>query len=341
MLELQTQVSLQALNSFGFSSVAERYTEITQPEQLPDLIDYCQEQSLPCLLLGGGSNLVLSAQVPGVVARIRLQGIEVLSRTQQSVRVRVAAGEPWHEAVSWLLDQGFYGLENLALIPGTVGASPVQNIGAYGVELKDRVTAIHVYDTLQSLFTQLTPSECQFSYRDSLFKSVEPGRYIITAVEFELFLNSDQLVLNYQALQETCETLAGCDAITPRHLFDAVCQLRRSKLPDPAKLGNAGSFFKNPHVSKAQFQQLKQAFSDLVAYPEGEGYKLAAGWLIEACGWKGKHFEQVGVYANQSLVLVNYGGGNRSQIEGLAAQIQDSVYNAFAVRLEPEPRYYP
>lgn len=341
MLELQAQVSLQALNSFGFNSVAERYTELTQPAQLPELIDYCHEQNLPCLLLGGGSNLVLSARVPGVVARVMLRGIEVVSRRQHTVRVRVAAGEPWHETVSWLLDQGFYGLENLALIPGTVGASPVQNIGAYGVELKDRVAAVHVYDTLQSQFTQLTPSECQFSYRDSLFKSVDPGRYIITAVEFELFLKPDHLVLNYQALQETCATLAGSQVVTPRHLFDAVCQLRRSKLPDPVRLGNAGSFFKNPHVSAAKFQALKLTFSNLVAYPEGEGYKLAAGWLIEACGWKGKHFEQVGVYDRQSLVLVNHGGGDRVQIESLADQIRNSVYKLFGVWLEPEPRYYP
>ncbi|QEW06517.1 UDP-N-acetylmuramate dehydrogenase [Nitrincola iocasae] len=341
MLGLQKQISLRALNSFGFDSVAERYTEITQKAQIPALIDYCQEHALPCLLLGGGSNLVLSAHVPGVVARIRLQGIEVISRSQQTVRVRVAAGEPWHETVSWLLDQGFYGLENLALIPGTVGASPVQNIGAYGVELKDRVTAVNVYDTLQRQFTQLSPSECQFSYRDSLFKSVEPGRYIITSVEFELFLTPDHLVLNYQALQETCTTLAGSLAITPRHLFDAVCQLRRSKLPDPATLGNAGSFFKNPHVNEVKFQALKQTFSSLVAYPEGAGYKLAAGWLIESCGWKGKQFGQVGVYARQSLVLVNYGGGDRSQIEALALQIQDAVYSIFGVWLEPEPRYYP
>ncbi|KGK43170.1 hypothetical protein LH51_01670 [Nitrincola sp. A-D6] len=341
MLEVQKQVSLQALNSFGFSSIADSYTEITEPSQLPLLIDYCQAHKLPWLLLGGGSNLVLSAHVPGVVALIKLQGVDITSLEPPYVRVRVAAGEPWHETVSWLLSQGYYGLENLALIPGAVGAAPVQNIGAYGVELKDRVTGVDVYDTLQGQFTRLSSAECQFNYRDSLFKSVEPGRYIITAVEFELFTNPDHLVLNYQALQKTCEVLAGSQVITPRHVFDAVCQLRRNKLPDPAMLGNAGSFFKNPWVSQAKYQILRQNFTDLVAYPDAGGYKLAAGWLIEACGWKGKHYEKVGVYAKQSLVLVNYGGGDREQIESLATQISDSVHAVFGIWLEPEPRYYP
>lgn len=341
MLAFQTDFSLQRYNSFGFSAVAERFVAVEDIATLIPLVNHCQQQRLPLLLLGGGSNLVLSDWIPGVVAHMALKGVEVRRREGTRAWLRIAAGEPWHETLEYLLQQGFYGLENLALIPGTVGAAPVQNIGAYGLELKDRLTGVEVYDTQEQRMRTLSPEFCQFGYRESLFKSEAPGRYIITAIEVCLSTEPDVMKLEYQALRETCEALAQGDAITPQHLFAAVCQLRQSKLPDPRLIGNAGSFFKNPYVSSAEYQHLKAQYPSLIGYPEGDLVKLAAGWLIEACGWKGKSVRNVGVYEKQALVLVNHGGGNRAQIEELAAAIGQTVEQRFGVKLEAEPRFYP
>lgn len=341
MLRVQQQHSLTHLNSFGFQSVAEYFFEIQNSTELPDLLTYCRQLKLPLLLLGGGSNVILSDRIPGVVALMAMKGQQIEFHDLHRVLLTVAAGESWHETVKYSLEQGCFGLENLALIPGTVGAAPVQNIGAYGVELKDRLSRVEVFDTQEQVMRWLSPSECHFGYRESIFKSIEAGRFIITQVEFSLTTHSDQLNLEYQALRETSEKYAAGDPITPLHVFDAVCYLRQQKLPNPADIGNAGSFFKNPRVNLQEYLQLKESFPDLVGFADGDAYKLAAGWLIEACGWKGKRLESVGVYEKQALVLVNRGGGNRQQIERIASAIQHDVEQRFAVRLEVEPRYYP
>ena len=341
MLTLQKDYPLKSLNTFGFDTVAENFIEIESRDRLVAVVNYCQSNHFPLLVLGGGSNLILSDQIPGVVARMQIKGVEVISEQGDQLQLKVAAGENWHDTVVYAMSQGFFGLENLALIPGTVGAAPMQNIGAYGVELKDRVAWVDVLDTQTHQLLSLSSLDCQFSYRDSVFKSVEPGRYIITDVVFNLTRDATQLNLEYLALKDTCEALAKGLSITPYHVFDAVCQLRRQKLPDPAVIGNVGSFFKNPRVSVVEYERLKTEFPALVGFADGDGYKLAAGWLIEACGWKGKQLNAVGVYEKQALVLVNRGKGDRQQIETLAEQIRESVQQRFGVLLEVEPRFYP
>lgn len=344
MLSIQRHVALDTLNTLGFSATAEYFARITDVAQLPLLCQYCKEHELNLLLLGGGSNLVLGESISGMVAQIDLKGWESSRLDDGRSQLRIAAGENWHAAVERMLDEGLFGLENLALIPGTVGAAPVQNIGAYGVELKDHLLEVEVYDRVEACFSRLSRSDCCFSYRDSVFKSIEAERYIITAVTFVL-QHQFNPVLTYGGLNE----LADRADLTARDLFEQVCAIRSSKLPDPKLLGNAGSFFKNPIVSAVQVQQLKQRFPDLVAYPDNgpdqepdQGrFKLAAGWMIDRCGWKGVREGQVGVYEHQALVLFNAGGGTRAQLEVLMVKIQQSVQQHFGVWLEPEPRFYP
>ncbi len=335
-LTAEREAVLSGLNTFGFDVVADQLVTITDTEQLAQLVRQLEQVPQPLLVLGGGSNLVLSERIPGVVARMairrwepRVEGDEVL--------LWVGAGEGWHETVERSLEQGWYGLENLALIPGTVGAAPVQNIGAYGVELKDRLSRVEVFDRQEQRLRLLDAEVCNFAYRDSLFKSGEPDRYIITAVELKLSLKA-QVNAGYAALQAELE---GQEP-TPERVFAAVCRVRQRKLPAPDKLGNAGSFFKNPVVSAEKCQRLREQEPDLVFYPDASGgCKLAAGWLIECCGLKGCRQGAVGTYPEQALVLVNWGGGDRAAIEQLAGYIQQEVKQRFDVELEPEPRFYP
>jgi len=334
-LRFEQRRSLRQLNTFGLPAMAEYYTEVYSADQLPALEAWLQSHPMPLLLLGGGSNLVLADRVPGLVAHMRIKGWQQTEQPGEQVLIRVGAGENWHDTVEKSIALGYSGLENLALIPGSVGAAPVQNIGAYGVELKDRVSAIEVFDRWTGRVRDLPPEECQFAYRDSLFKSVEPGRYIITAVEFQLQRQFSP-VLEYAGLKE-----AVGNEITPQRVFAAVCRMRRAKLPDPAEIGNAGSFFKNPIVPPEEYERLRQRFEHLVAYPDPQGYKLAAGWLIDQCGLKGYAQAQAGVYDRQALVLVNRGNARRQDIERLSGYVQQQVYARFGVRLEPEPRFYP
>lgn len=332
---------LKDLNTFGIESYADCYVRLESRNDITELHHYLQAHGLPLLLIGGGSNLVLDERVPGIVARVALEREEVEELGgdpvgDDRVRVTLGAGKNWHRSIEHLLAQGIFGLENLALIPGCVGAAPVQNIGAYGVEVRDRIEAVEVYDWRQKSFYWIDNVDCGFGYRDSLFKR-DYDRYLITAVRF-LLSRTARPVLTYKPLKEVVECGREND---PRAIFDAVCRIRRSKLPDPAKLGNAGSFFKNPIVSARHHADLKRKYPDLVAYLEGDRYKLAAGWLIDSLGWKGHRQGQVGVHEHQALVLVNYGGGNRRQIEALAGKISADVRHHFGVQLEVEPRYYP
>ena len=336
-LAFQQDYPLQGLNSFGFSAVAERFIVLETLEQVRALHEELQRRPQPLLWLGGGSNLVLAPRVEGIVAHIGLRGREVepLDGSDQ-VRVTLTAGENWHASVEWLLAEGVFGLENLALIPGSVGAAPVQNIGAYGVEIGDRLEAVEVFDWRNGQLRWLNHEQCAFGYRDSCFKR-EPGRYLITRVRL-LLSRTPAPRVSYAPLRQR---LSPEQAADPRAVFEAVCQIRRSKLPDPAQTGNAGSFFKNPVVDSACYQRLLRRFPDLVAYPVAEGYKLAAGWLIDRLGWKGYRCNGVGVHAHQALVLVNHGGGDQARIAALARHIQQSVREAFGVELEVEPNFYP
>ncbi|GGO85441.1 UDP-N-acetylenolpyruvoylglucosamine reductase [Marinobacterium nitratireducens] len=337
-MSVQQDVDLRALNTFGFAARAERFVRAQSLDMLQQAVVLARTEGWPLLLLGGGSNLVLRERIPGLVVQVALKGRAVRVEGD-SVLATVAAGESWHDTVAWSLQQGYFGLENLALIPGTVGAAPMQNIGAYGVELEERFHELRALDIETGEICRFSRADCAFGYRDSLFKSRQPGRYVILDVTFALSCRPEP-VLRYRALAEELQR-RGIEQPTPQDVFDAVCSVRRSKLPDPALIGNAGSFFKNPVVTAAQYRSLRTAFPDLVAFEAGQDYKLAAGWLIDRCGWKGHRQGAVGVYPHQALVLVNEGEGCASELLRLADAITDSVRERFGVELEMEPRVYP
>lgn len=325
---------LTRLNTLGLASRADAFVALRDPAQLPALSALAQ--AAPSLLvLGGGSNVVLPERVPGLVARVAFEGVRLLEARPDAWIVEAAGGESWHGFVAACVAQGWDGLENLALIPGTVGASPVQNIGAYGVELQERFHSLTAWDVREARFVEMRAAECRFSYRDSTFKHDEPGRWIIVSVRFAL-PRPWRPVLEYPDLQRHARLSHG--APSARDVFEAVCEIRRAKLPDPAVTGNAGSFFKNPIVPAAQREALAARFPGLVSYPQPDGrYKLAAGWLIDQCGWKGKALGAAGVHDRQALVLINRGGATAEDIMGLARAVQDAVADRYGVRLEPEP----
>jgi len=325
---------LTRLNTLGLASRADAFVALRDPAQLPALSALAQ--AAPSLLvLGGGSNVVLPERVPGLVARVAFEGVRLLEARPDAWIVEAAGGESWHGFVAACVAQGWDGLENLALIPGTVGASPVQNIGAYGVELQERFHSLTAWDVREARFVEMRAAECRFSYRDSTFKHDEAGRWIIVSVRFAL-PRPWRPVLEYPDLQRHARLADG--APSARDVFEAVCEIRRAKLPDPAVTGNAGSFFKNPIVPAAQREALAARFPGLVSYPQPDGrYKLAAGWLIDQCGWKCKALGAAGVHDRQALVLINRGGATAEDIMGLARAVQDAVADRYGVRLEPEP----
>jgi len=339
-LAVHQNYSLKGLNTLGFDVVAEHFVQPDTLEALQEALLLSEANQWPVLMLGGGSNLILSNHIPGLVIQLANRGIELVNSSAEDVVVEVAGGENWHQMVETTLEQGWYGLENLALIPGTVGAAPIQNIGAYGVELKDRFVSLQAWDRKELRLVTIEKDQCDFGYRWSRFKGEDAGRYIVWSVRLCLSLIPDP-VLNYRVLADQLEQ-QGIDQPHPNHLFETVCGIRRSKLPDPDELGNAGSFFENPVVKLEQYEQLKSAFPNLVAFADKPGFmKLAAGWLIDQAGWKGCRDGDVGVYDKQALVLVNHGGGDRSQLLMLAGKIQASVLERFGVQLDIEPRQYP
>lgn len=338
---LQT-LSLDQHNTLGLACRAKCVLTLSSLAQLPHVSALFRDHH-DLFVLGGGSNVVLPAQLDRVVVvLVALKGIELVEACvpghDSAYRIDVAAGESWHHWVEVATQKGWFGLENLALIPGTVGASPVQNIGAYGVEVQDRIESVTAWHIPDGRLMTLSRAECAFSYRDSIFKRAEPGTWLIVSVRF-LLPKQWVPVLNYPNLQKH-PTLAGmaADTLTAQQILDAVCEIRRTKLPDPAILGNAGSFFKNPIVPASQYVSLRQKFTDLVAYAQPNGsYKLAAGWLIERSGWKGKRQGSVGVHDHQALVLVNYGGAQVSALLELAQAVRSAVLAQFGVLLEMEP----
>lgn len=334
-LTYHADYSLQALNTLGLSAKARFYCAIHSLDQLRQALAFARMRSLPWLVLGGGSNLVLTQDYAGVVLHLKLFGRQLLEETTTHWRVQGQAGEMWHPFVQWTLQQGWSGLENLALIPGTVGAAPIQNIGAYGMELKDRLESLEVFDSVSGQVILCKAHDCDFSYRDSIFKR-QPGRYIVLSVIFAL-PKRWQPVIDYRdiAVQLAAQSI---HIPTAQQIFDVVVRVRQEKLPDPARIGNVGSFFKNPIVSAAQQQRLLKDFPQLVSYVQPDGsYKLAAAWLIDQCGWKGKSLGHAKVHDKQALVLTNPGGASGAEIMQLAQAIQRTVAEKFAVQLEPEP----
>jgi UDP-N-acetylmuramate dehydrogenase len=335
-LPLEAGVNLRALNTFGLPAVASHLVRVRSEADLRRLVDDPTWGLAPKFILGGGSNVLFTRDVQALVVKVEVPGLRLLHTTDDAWIVEAGAGESWHGLVQWTLAQGLPGLENLALIPGTVGAAPVQNIGAYGVELKDRFESLDAVDLVTGRTVTLDAAACRFGYRDSVFKRHLAGKSLITRVRLRL-PRPWQPVLGYLDLErKVAET--GITRPDPRTLFDWVCAIRRAKLPDPAVLGNAGSFFKNPVVSAEQCRDIIGRDPEVVHYPLPDGsVKLAAGWLIDACGWKGKTVGGAGVHERQALVLVNRGGASGGEVVTLARAIQESVYGRFGIRLEPEP----
>jgi len=335
-LNVQLRASLRSHNSFGLPAVAATLVRLASEADVRRVVDHPVYGRAPKFILGGGSNVVLTRDIDAVVLKVEVMGRRLVAESPQAIVVEAGAGEAWHALVAWTLQQGWPGLENLALIPGSVGASPVQNIGAYGVELKDRFHSLDAVDLVTGRTVTLGPEECRFGYRDSVFKHYLAGKSVITRVRFRL-PKPWQPVLGYLDLErKMAET--GDREPTAQTIFNWVCAIRSAKLPDPAVIGNAGSFFKNPVVSEEQCRDIIGRDPEIVHYPMPDGsVKLAAGWLIDACGWKGKTVGRAGVYEKQALVLVNRGGASGAEVVTLARAIQESVYGRFGIRLESEP----
>lgn len=334
-LRVRQRVSLKAYNSFAVEASARLFAEAHDDDEVRQALACAVEQGLPLLLLGGGSNLLLTADVEALVLRMASRGIRVIQDDGERVLIEAEAGEPWHPFVQWTLQQGLVGLENLSLIPGTVGAAPMQNIGAYGVELKDVFAGLTALDRHSGELREFDLADCGFAYRDSLFKR-ETGRWVILRVRFALSRTAP-LHLDYGPVRQRLAE-QGVEVPTAADVSRAICAIRSEKLPDPAVLGNAGSFFKNPLVSAELAQRLRAEHVDLVAYPQADGLvKLAAGWLIERAGWKGFREGDAGVHRLQALVLVNYGQASGRQLLALAQRIQADIAQRFAVVLEIEP----
>ncbi|MEP6556915.1 MAG: UDP-N-acetylmuramate dehydrogenase [Burkholderiales bacterium] len=333
-------VPLEPLNSLRVVAKAKKLLRVTSEQDVLSLLADLELGAEPTFVLGGGSNVVLTGDVRALVLKVEIMGRRLVQETDRMRIVEAGAGENWHELVRFTIQRGWPGLENLAMIPGSVGGSPVQNIGAYGVELQDRFDSLDAIDLVTGKSFTLNAAQCAFGYRDSVFKHTSDfglaGRALITRVRFAL-PKPWKPVLGYLDLMRKVQE-TGIEAPTPQQVFDWVCAIRSAKLPDPAVLGNVGSFFKNPTVTPEQCADIIERDPKVVHYPMADGsIKLAAGWLIDSCGWKGKSVGHAAVYERQALVLVNRGGATGGEVLTLAKAIQTSVYERFGIRLEPEP----
>jgi UDP-N-acetylmuramate dehydrogenase len=326
--------SLKALNSFGLEASAALLLAVESEEDVLSLPGY----DAACdLVLGGGSNVVLAGDVPGTVFHIRIPGRHVVDEQGDHAMVEIGAGEGWHSLVRWSLERGYSGLENLSLIPGTVGAAPLQNIGAYGVELAEVLDSVTAWDWQRAGWVNFDRDDCRLGYRDSLFKSGCPGRFLITSIRLRLE-RAFRPRLDYAGLREELSA-AGVGRPTALDVSDAIIRIRQRRLPDPATVGNAGSFFKNPVVARAEADALQSRFPGLPAWPQGDGRtKLSAAWMVERCGLKGLREGDAAVSERHALVLVNRGAATGTQVIRLARRIQAIVAEAFGILLEPEPR---
>lgn len=330
---------LITLNTFGLAVSARFYAETETEGECRSVLQSELASRYPVVVLGGGSNVILAGDLDALVIHPCMRGITLLEEEGDSVIIEAMAGEVWHDFVRYCLESGWYGLENLSLIPGTVGAAPIQNIGAYGVEITDVFHSLTAMGIETGELREFSHEDCRFSYRDSIFKQEEArDRFLITRVRFRLS-RKPSLYMEYGDIRNEL-AVEGIADPTPLQLSDAIIAIRRRKLPDPAVLGNAGSFFKNPVISAGQYSVLKAQFPHLVAYPQEQGVKLAAGWLIDQAGWKGRAIGPVGTYERQALVLVNHGGSTGADVLTVARAIQSDVKTRFGVDLEMEPRVY-
>jgi UDP-N-acetylmuramate dehydrogenase len=334
MLQIQENVSLKNFNTFGIDAQASYFVEIAHEDDLVELFADPQWQQTERLVLGGGSNLLLVTNFDGLVIRMNIRGIEHRI-SHNDVFVEAGGGEVWNDLVNFCVAREYAGIENLSLIPGSVGASPIQNIGAYGVELKDAFVSCRAFEVATGTFKTFSKADCKFGYRESVFKSELKGQYIIVSVKFHLSLIPN-INTQYGAIGMELAS-RGITSPTIKDVSQVVSHIRVSKLPDPTTIGNAGSFFKNPVISQREFAAVYTKFPDVVNYPAADGQvKLAAGWLIEQCGWKGKTVGHTGTWKNQALVLVNHGGATGTEVYNFSSQIIDSVYAKFGVMLQRE-----
>lgn len=331
-MDFKTDISLKSFNTFGLDVNAHSFFVFHNKKEIKFAL---RESIYPLLILGGGSNILLTKAWKGTVLKNEIKGIEIVRNLKKSVWIGIGGGEEWHDLVLWSINNDFGGIENLSLIPGTVGAAPIQNIGAYGVELKDvfvKLEAIHIQTGKKKVFYK---NDCQFGYRNSIFKNSEKGKYVIYKVILKLQKAPHHLNMNYGAIKSIL-TENHISNPTIRNLSNAIIQIRQQKLPDPKEIGNSGSFFKNPVIGKEQFTKLQVKFPNIVFYKVDDGYKIPAGWLIEQCGWKGKVVGNTGCHKNQALVLVNYGNATGEEIYAHALRVIDSVFDTFGIRLSME-----
>ncbi|MDQ1160878.1 UDP-N-acetylmuramate dehydrogenase [Chryseobacterium sp. SORGH_AS 447] len=328
--------SLKPYNTFGVDVKARYFTEINTIEALQEALRFSNNNRLPLLFLGGGSNILFTRDFDGLVIKLNLKGISIQPLNENEVLVTAKAGENWHELVMFCLDKNLGGLENLSLIPGNVGTSPMQNIGAYGTEIKDIFVNCSVLN-LETLETEIFDLEkCRFGYRDSIFKQEGKGKYVILEVTFKLTAQNHNIKTEYGAIKSELEK-SGIESPTIRDVSNVVISIRQSKLPDPKETGNAGSFFKNPTIPLTQFEALQQKFENIPGYPNGDAVKVPAGWLIEQCGWKGKQIGNVASHPLQALVIVNATGeATGKEIYDLSTEIINSVKEKFGIELERE-----
>jgi UDP-N-acetylmuramate dehydrogenase len=339
MVTIEENVSLLPFNSFAIDASARRFCRISNVEELQELVRSPFLRNTPHLILGEGTNMLFTKDFDGLVIKIEIKGIEIVAEDESKVTIKVGAGESWHGLVLYCVSREWGGLENLSLIPGTVGAAPIQNIGAYGVEVKEMIENVTGVDSSNGDLRTFSRDECLFEYRESAFKHDLKEKYFISSVTLSLTKKNHFFTTSYGAIQDTLIQQNGKDftTITVKAISDAVISIRQHKLPDTSILGSAGSFFKNPSVSTAQYELIKKEHPQIPSYPSvNHNVKLPAGWLIEQCGWKGKRIENIGVHQHQALVLVNYGGGRGEEIFQLAMKIKASVFDKFGVMLETE-----
>jgi UDP-N-acetylmuramate dehydrogenase len=336
-MKIQENFSLKNYNTFGINKNARYFCEVESENEILACIDYSQKIGLPIFILGGGSNILLLNDLDYLVIKINIKGIEVIEESDEYVTLKVGAGENWHEFVSYCIDQNYSGIENLALIPGTVGASPMQNIGAYGIELQSVFHELTAINRQTKSTKKFNWEDCKFGYRESVFKNELKNQFIISHVSFKLG-KVPNYNIEYGAIKTILEE-SGVKELSLRAVSDAVIQIRRSKLPDPKVIGNAGSFFKNPTIDASHFEKLKLIFPDIPGYKVEENVKIPAAWLIEKAGWKGYREGNTGVHVTQPLVLVNFGESNGQEILQLSHKIQSSIKDKFGISLNPEVNF--
>lgn len=327
--------SLKKHNTFGIDAKAKYFAEVSDVPTLHEILNTPQFKNIPKLILGGGSNILFTKDYDGLVMNLSMKGINVVEENNNQVIIEASAGEVWDDFVSYCVSNKYYGVENLSLIPGSIGAAPVQNIGAYGVELQDMFVSLTgiMFDTCEE--KTLSKSECKFGYRDSIFKNELKEKFVVTSVKLRLS-KEKKFNLNYRAFQDFIKPELK-DKLTIRDVRTLVKEIRKSKLPDPSKIGNAGSFFKNPEVNLEKLKQLQKIFPDIVHFlVEENKYKIPAGWLIEKCGFKGKRIGNAGTYRKQALVIINYGNATGEEIINFATRIQDAVLEKFGIKIIPE-----